>query len=70
MLRILVHHRSVAGERSIAADDDEAAQPERQHLTTRMAQRPRGQHGAHVYDPDDYGLDPQEVRGHFTPSFR
>lgn len=35
------------------------------HLKQRMANRPRGQHGKHQYDPAEYGASPQEIRSHF-----
>jgi hypothetical protein len=35
------------------------------HLKQRMANRPRGQHGKHQYDPAEYGAGPQDIRSHF-----
>ena len=35
------------------------------HLRRRMESRPRGQHGRHEYDPDEFGFTADEIRGRF-----
>jgi hypothetical protein len=30
-----------------------------------MANRPRGQHGRHEYDRDEFAITPDEIRSHF-----
>ena len=35
------------------------------HLTRRMENRPRGQHGRHEYDLAEFGVTAEDIRGHF-----
>jgi hypothetical protein len=35
------------------------------YLKQRMANRPRGQHGRHEYDRDEFAITPDEIRSHF-----
>jgi hypothetical protein len=36
------------------------------HLRERLRNRPRGRHGEHVYDRDDYGVSAGQIRGAFS----
>jgi hypothetical protein len=36
------------------------------HLARRIAERPRGQHGAHAYQGGEFGVSPAQIRAHFT----
>jgi hypothetical protein len=35
-------------------------------LVDRLRNRPRGQHGRHDYEAEDFGLDPDQIRGRFA----